>query len=424
MKTQNPHNNRLIGAGLIIVAALLWSLDGIYLRPQLYTLNPLMVVVIEHFLGFVLLCPFILAYWKEVKQLRWKEWGSVIMVSAVGGVIGTLAITKAFFAAFAGDTTFASVVILQKLQPIFALILARVLLKEKLKKQFYPFALLAIATSFFLIIDKDFSLESFRQIDVFNHAGVLAFVAALAFGSSTVFGKNLVNHLDHKTSAALRFGVTLLISLLMLVVLGQYRNIFAVNALQWKIFVTIALTSGATAMFFYYQGLRKVSASLATVLELFWPFSAVLLDYFINGNIMTSVQFFAASLLVFFIFKAITSAKENPFVFTAKIIDGDKIGTSIGFPTINLDRQDMPIAHGVYLINADIYGSSIKGLMHFGPKQTFDSRVSTEIYLEKQVNRLPREISVEVKRKIRETRKFVSEKELAAQIKKDTDILR
>ena len=49
-------------------------------------------------------------------------------------------ITEAYFAAFRGETTLSTVIILQKLQPIFALALAAILLRERLTKTFYMFA--------------------------------------------------------------------------------------------------------------------------------------------------------------------------------------------------------------------------------------------------------------------------------------------
>ncbi|MBU0626331.1 DMT family transporter [Patescibacteria group bacterium] len=59
---------------------------------------------------------------------------------------------------------------------------------------------------------------------------------------------------------------------------------------HWLYLLIIVFTSGALAMFLYYFGLKRVKASQATILELFRPLSAVILDYSINGNILTPVQ--------------------------------------------------------------------------------------------------------------------------------------
>ena len=122
----------LIGSGAIMLAALFWSLDGVFLRPKFYILPASLVVFLEHSLGFIVLSPFLFLHWYKVKKLSRKSWLAILWVCVFGGLLGTLMITKAFFAAMLGETTFSTVIILQKLQPIFALIMARLILKEKL----------------------------------------------------------------------------------------------------------------------------------------------------------------------------------------------------------------------------------------------------------------------------------------------------
>jgi drug/metabolite transporter (DMT)-like permease len=80
---------------------------------------------------------------------------AIIGVSVLGGLIGTVFITKAFFAAFGGTVTLATVVLIQKLQPVFALILARILLKEKLPSRFYVWAIIAIGAAYVIAFGKE-----------------------------------------------------------------------------------------------------------------------------------------------------------------------------------------------------------------------------------------------------------------------------
>ena len=130
------NKNMIFGALAIMLAALLWSLDGVFIRPKFYVLPAGLIVFLEHFFGFIVLSPFIILNWQKIKMLRKKDWGAIFWICIFGGLLGTLMITKAFFSAAHGEVTFATVIILQKLQPIFALIMARFLLKEKLKKDF------------------------------------------------------------------------------------------------------------------------------------------------------------------------------------------------------------------------------------------------------------------------------------------------
>ena len=50
---------QLLGSLAIMLAALLWSIDGLFIRPKFYILPAEIVVFLEHFLGFIVLSPFI-----------------------------------------------------------------------------------------------------------------------------------------------------------------------------------------------------------------------------------------------------------------------------------------------------------------------------------------------------------------------------
>ena len=72
MKTVNGRitaNKIFIGALAVVVAALLWSLDGIFLRPQLSSISPTLVVFLEHSLGFIILIPFLFIYKSKLKKI-------------------------------------------------------------------------------------------------------------------------------------------------------------------------------------------------------------------------------------------------------------------------------------------------------------------------------------------------------------------
>jgi len=83
-----------------MLAALFWSLDGIFLRPQFYTLPVVVVVFLEHILGFIVLLPWLVKRRWKIKVLSKTDRFAIIGVSVLGGLIGTVFITKAFFAAY------------------------------------------------------------------------------------------------------------------------------------------------------------------------------------------------------------------------------------------------------------------------------------------------------------------------------------
>jgi drug/metabolite transporter (DMT)-like permease len=419
----NLKPGQLAGSLAIMLAALSWSIDGLFIRPQFYVLPAELVVFLEHVLGLIVLSPFIFIFWPKIKTLSSKSWFALGWVSLFGGMIGTIFITKAFFAAAAGSVSFATVVILQKLQPVFALLLARILLKEKLNRQFYLWAVIAIIASYFVAFAKT-GLD-ITTID-WTHSGALfAFIAAFAFGSSTVFGKRAANHLDYRAVAALRFGLTAVLVFIFIVLDGAILKIGAVSGVQWSLLGLIVFTSGAGAMFVYYFGLRRVPASAATILELFWPFSALVLDYVFNHNYLNVPQYIALVILVVAFFQISTLSRLKKVTFSSRVIQGQGKGKEIGFPTANLDAVDLDIPHGIYAVKIRLDGRNYFGLMHFGFKDVFKEDVSLEVYIKDFSGDIyGQTLDIEVLEKIREVKKFADSHLLEEAIKGDLEALK
>lgn len=298
VKSKKTNAPVIIGALAIALAALLWSLDGVFIRPQFHRLPAGLVVFLEHSLGFIVLLPFLVRGRREIKKMTLTTWGSMSWVCLWGGLLGTLFITKAFFSAYDPEarTTLATVVILQKLQPVFALLLARIILKERLRSDFYFWAVIAVLAAYFLsFAEPGLKLRDVRLIDP---AGLYALLAAFAFGSSTVFGKHFTGKVSFETATSLRFGGTLILALIFILFTGNYRAFPDIQPVHWKLLVLIVFTSGALSMFIYYFGLKRIPASVATIFELFWPLSAVILDFIFNKNTLNTIQYLAAAALL------------------------------------------------------------------------------------------------------------------------------
>lgn len=407
----------IIGAIAIITAALLWSLDGIFIRPKLYSLDAGLVVLIVDFLAFILLSPFIFLNWRKIKALSSKDWMAIAWVCFFGEALGTLMITKAFFAAIDGQVTFATVVILQKLQPVFALLLARVVLGEKLSRRFYYWAGAAVIAAYFLAFGK--SGIGLQGIDLFNSAAWFAFVAAFAFGSSTVFGKRIVNHLNFQPATALRFGIASVLMLVYVLLTRHSLEFGQITPLQWQMLFAIIFFTGGASMFIYYFGLKRVTASVSSICELAWPLSAVVLDYFLNGNTLNGIQLAAAAVMLA-CFYGVVHEGNAKLVFKAKVIHGAGRGKILGFPTANLDAKGIDLNHGVYLVEVKLEDRSYKGLVHFGFKETFQEKPSLEVLIKDLARDIYGQvIEVRIIRRVRNIKKFAGTADLKRQIAKD-----
>lgn len=279
---------------MVIIAASLWAVDGIVLRPALYGLPVPLVVFVESSIVAILLLPVLIKNFASLKSLNYKDWLAFFGVSFLGGAIGTMAITKALF--YVNFVNLSVVILLQKLQPVFAIWLATVLLKEKLPKEFFLWASLAIIGAYFMTFG--LSLPNFSTGDKTAVAALFALLAALSFSSSTVLSKRALRNVDYIMGTYLRF---LFASVIMLVIATTTGDIFRIGEISSKqiiIFLIIAFTTGGAAIFLYYYGLKKISASVASICELAFPLTAVVLEYFVHGNILSPVQWIGTVVLL------------------------------------------------------------------------------------------------------------------------------
>ncbi len=283
----------------VIVAAVLWGIDGIVLRPALYSLPVPLVVLIESSIVALILSPIFMKQYPKLKLLNKKDWLAFFGVALFGGAVGTMAITKALF--YVNFVNLSIVILIQKLQPVFALTLAAFILRERLPKIFFLWAALAITGAYFMTFG--FSLPGMGGGNKILIAAGFSLIAAISFSSSTVFSKRALRNVGFEMGTYLRFLISAVIMLIIASIMGDLKSIVNVTSVQWLVFLLIAFTTGGAAIFLYYYGLKKITASVATICELAFPLTAVVLEYFLHGNILNPVQWLGVALLIFSIVK-------------------------------------------------------------------------------------------------------------------------
>ena len=280
---QKQNNTKIIGAIAVALSAMLWGVDGILLTPQLYNLNTTFVVFVIHLFPFLLMNVF---FFREYRHLK------------------TMTLFLLHF------NSLSVVVLLQKLQPVFAVILARIILKERIKRHFALWAVVALVGGYFLTFGwslPDFSTEGITTV----YAALLSLLAAFSFGSSTVFSKKILGNYSFVSSTFFRYGFTTLIMLIIVLFAGHIGDFSQVTPRNWLFIALIGLTTGSGAIFLYYYGLRHVKASLSTFLELMYPITAVVLDYFVNDTKYSPVQWAAAFVMLFAIVMLNVDSKKG-----------------------------------------------------------------------------------------------------------------
>lgn len=290
---------RRTAALFVVIAATMWGIDSVVLRPALYTLPVSVVVFIECLTVTVFLTPFYVRRIREVRFFSGIEWLAFAGVAVFGVVIGTMAITRALF--YVNYVNLSIVVLLQKLQPVITLVGAAILLKEKLPRTFFLWSLVALLGVY--IMTFGLTMPDMNTGDKTFMAAVYALIAAASFSLATIFSKRVLRRVDYGLGTYIRFLLSAFIMLIIVLVTGNLAQITTVTGYQFGIFLLIALTSGGLSTFLYYYGLTHITASLASICELAFPLTAVLLEFILRGNILNTLQWAGVLTLFLAIFK-------------------------------------------------------------------------------------------------------------------------
>ncbi|MDR1678214.1 MAG: bifunctional riboflavin kinase/FAD synthetase [Prevotellaceae bacterium] len=107
-----------------------------------------------------------------------------------------------------------------------------------------------------------------------------------------------------------------------------------------------------------------------------------------------------------------------------KVVDGEKLGREIGFPTanLNIDPQKLLPEAGVYAVWVRVNGKVYKGMLNIGCRPTVNrtNRTTVEVHILDFIGEIYGEmLEIDFVRKIRNEQKFNSMEELTVQLEKD-----
>ena len=114
------------------------------------------------------------------------------------------------------------------------------------------------------------------------------------------------------------------------------------------------------------------------------------------------------------------------FFFEGVVIEGDKLGRALGYPTANLsytNTEKIKLGHGVYAAFADVEGIRKKGMLSIGNRPTLtnsDERIEVNIF-DFDKNIYGKTIRVTVKKYLRRQEKYATLDELKYQLEIDKE---
>jgi len=300
-------NNYRTGPWLVALAAFLWAIDAPFRKYLTADLSSTTIVFMEHILIVIIVLVGLRPYLKEFKKLNWRGWLAIAFIGFGGSALATVLFTQSFH--YVNPSV---AILLQKIQPLVAILLAVIFLHERLNKKFWIWALLALAGAY---------IVSFPEISPqgLSFAGgttgvLLALGAAGLWGGATVFGRYLLRDISWQAITALRFISALIFLLVIQVYYGRLAEVGAASGQDWIFVFIVAIVAGFVSLLIYYRGLKYTSASIATLAELTFPMAAVVINWIFLDASLTFMQIIGSVVLLLAITKLswvnINTAKE------------------------------------------------------------------------------------------------------------------
>ena len=271
---------------LVALAAALWGTDGLMRLPLAEHVAAPTVVVSEHIVLVLLTLPFLP---RSIRALRRCDLRTVLAVVGIG--VGASAVATVLFTMAFASGDFVTPVVVQKLQPVFAILGAVLLLGERLRPIFAFFAFPALAGVWLLAFPNPLQVEISRVAIV-----LLALGAAVLWAAGTVLGRLAATRIDPLELTTLRFAVGLPAAVVIAFAAGD--PLWVPDLASARAVIGLALVPGLLALILYYIGLRRTAAARATLAEMAFPVTGALVGILIGRAPLTASQWVGVCVIV------------------------------------------------------------------------------------------------------------------------------
>lgn len=259
----------LPGFLLVAIGAALWGTDALFRWALAFELSAPIVVFWEHLILVVVTSPLLVRFLRNRPRLTLRDLAAILFVGAGASAVATILFTQAF--TFGDPTT---PLLIQKLQPVIAVLGAYLLLGERLLPRYALYFVLAFGGAWLI------SFRDPMDVSVSQAApALLALGAAALWAMGTVLGRHLTHKIPPNELTAVRFAVGLPAALVILAFRGELSAAGGVSLQDIRALVLLALVPGLAALMIYYRGLSSTPASSATLAELAFPLTAIFVNW-------------------------------------------------------------------------------------------------------------------------------------------------
>lgn len=287
----------MVGVFLIIFACGLWALDTLIRYPLVSKgVDPVAIVFLEHVLLTLAGLPVLFKSFGKVGDLKVADLFAFAVIGALGSALATVCFTQAFV--YLNPSL---VILLQKFQPVVAVFLAWLVLKEPVPKPFMFWGGLSLLGA--LLVGAPHLQQVWQLVqtnpsklgsDLYVRGYGLVAISVVCWGAATVYGKKL--GLAGFTPAGI-FAGRFSVGLIALLYFVPWRTGLVFHDSTDYARVLAIGVIGGLGMAAYYRGLGRISAKLCAILELFFPLMAVVLNWVVLGQSLEEIQLVGGGLL-------------------------------------------------------------------------------------------------------------------------------
>jgi drug/metabolite transporter (DMT)-like permease len=263
------------------LGAMLWGTDALFRAPLLRHLSSdrlvqsTQLVFAEHAILAICSIPLLWLARHQIRRLTGRQWAAIAAIGVGASGLATVLFTLSF-----GYGHFIETLLLQKTQPLIAILLASLWLRERMAPAAWGLVPVALVGAYLIAIPDPLNPQN-AWADFHIAAALFALGASALWGAATVFGRYALADVSFTALTGLRFTTALPALAILLWLEGGATAFTAYRAADAPLYLGLALLPGLFAMLLYYRGLASTPASMATLAELAFPVTGVLVNLYL-----------------------------------------------------------------------------------------------------------------------------------------------
>jgi len=274
------------GVILVAVAAAMWGTDPIIRKTMSFTTSATTIVFGEHVILVALTLPLLFPALRAVFSAGSRAVVAAVVIGAGSSAVATILFTDALI----GHNDFVTPVVIQKVQPLIAVVGAAAILGERPRQRFVWFLIPALA-GFWLVNQAHPLSPSAKGLVVILEATGAAALWALG----TVLGRYLSRDLEFQHILSLRFFFGLIASAIALPVMSA--DAYS-NGHDSLLILYLAIVTGLIALALYYYGLQRTPAIMSSLAELTYPAIAVIAGIYAYNSHLRWTQWLGVAIII------------------------------------------------------------------------------------------------------------------------------